>query len=67
MQQEEQQGALYVRASDGRCLSVFYHGQGPFTVLKVMVRLCCLTLSLTNRQMRQEIAKEDGIEGVSLV
>ncbi len=32
---EGQHGAVYVRASDGRCISVFPHLQETFTVLKV--------------------------------
>jgi hypothetical protein len=48
-QQEAQQGALFVRAADGRCLSVFHHGPQPFTVLKVMVQLPLFALSLMTR------------------
>jgi hypothetical protein len=42
-QQEEHHAAVFVRASGGRCISVFHHGQGAFTVLKVSVRLLWLT------------------------
>jgi hypothetical protein len=41
---EGQHGAVYVRAPDGRCISVFPHLQDTFTVLKVTFNVSIFTV-----------------------
>ena len=46
-QEEEEEGhhgAVYVRAPDGRCISVFPHLQDTFTVLKVTFNVSIFTV-----------------------
>ncbi len=61
---EHERSAIFVRAADGRCLSVFPQAQGSFTVLQVVrAWLRVMDASMTFRQLKQEISKEDGICG----
>ena len=59
---EGQHGAVYVRASDGRCISVFPHLQETFTVLKVIFDVFFFHSQMTLSQLKQDIAKEDGVD-----